>query len=95
MSEMIAIKRVTLADHHLQPGRAEHTLIDSKGARAFPAFKSLTITTYPDSQSFYLMHECEDTGTDTWHESLDDALDQAEWEFGVQRNEWTDVNESY
>ena len=28
------------------------------------------------------------TGTDTWHQNLEDALHQAEWEFGVGDHEW-------
>jgi len=27
-------------------------------------------------------------GTDTWHQTLDDAFDQAQWEFGIAREEW-------
>jgi hypothetical protein len=31
-------------------------------------------------------------GTDTFHESLNDAIDQAEFEFGVKRKDW-DIGE--
>jgi len=38
---------------------------------------------------FYLMYVPESgTGTDTWHQSIDDALHQAEWEFDVKPGEW-------
>jgi hypothetical protein len=54
------------------------------------------ITQYPGKLSCYLMHICEDgSGTDTWHESLEDALLQAEWEFGVRLEEWTETNEPF
>jgi hypothetical protein len=39
------------------------------------------------------MHICADgTGTDTWHESLEDAMHQADFEFGVQPDEWLDCD---
>lgn len=42
------------------------------------------------------MHFCADgSGTDTWHETLEDAFHQAEWEFGVERSQWTEVNEPF
>jgi len=96
MGQMIAIRKVRLGDHHLHPGRTEHTLVDSQGARPFPPFTSLVITQslLPGDSGYYLMHLCADgSGTDTHHESLGDAFNQAEWEFGVQSSEWIEVNE--
>lgn len=94
--EMIAIKKVTLREHHLSPGRTKHTLSDSNGVSPFPPFTSLAITRYLDGSGYYLMHICENhLGTDTWHETLEDALHQAEWEFGVLAEEWTDVEEPF
>ena len=96
MTEMMVIKKVSLGSQHVDTGLTKHTLIDSKGSRPFSKFTSLEITRYPDEESCYLMHICADgTGTDTWHESLEDALHQANWEFGVEIHEWTDVNEPF
>lgn len=54
-----------------------------------PPFARLEITTYGRESGFYSLHICSDgSGTDTWHESLDDAFDQAGFEFGVKRHEW-------
>ena len=93
---MIAVKRVLLGPQHLSPGRTVHTLSDSKGVRPFPPFKSLQIAHYPDSKEYYLFRLCGDgLGTDTWHESLEDALHQAEWEFEVKPNEWEDIYEIF
>lgn len=93
---MVAIKRVTLSDHHLSPGRTKHTLSDGAGARPFPPFTSLAITQYSGDAGYYLMHICDNhLGTDTWHETLEDALYQAEWEFGVMPEEWADVHEPF
>jgi hypothetical protein len=96
MSEMIAIKKVVLGERHLRPGRTRHTLVDNEGKRDFPPFISLVITQNPGEKSCYLMHLCENgQGADTWHESLDDALHQAEWEFDVRPEEWVDINEPF
>ncbi len=35
-----------------------------------------------------------DYGGDSWHSSLDDALHQAEFEYGITKDEWTDVEDS-
>jgi hypothetical protein len=94
--KMIAVKRVLLGPQHLSPGRTVHRLSNSKGARPFPPFKSLEIAHYPNSEGYYLFHLCGDgLGTDTWHESLEDALHQAEWEFEVKPNEWEDIYEIF
>jgi len=96
MSQMIAIKKVVLNERHLRPGRTKHRLSDSQGLRDFPPFVSLVITRYPEDPGFYLMHVCEDgQGADTWHETLDDALNQAEYEFGVKIEERIEVNEPF
>jgi hypothetical protein len=96
MSEMTAIRKVALTEHHLRPGRTKHTLSDSQGRREFPPFTSLVIAKYPEDPGFYLMHVCENgQGTDTWHETLDDALHQAEFEFEVKPEEWKETNEPF
>ncbi|MGA2167616.1 MAG: hypothetical protein ABSG62_05350 [Terracidiphilus sp.] len=89
MSEMVAIKKVALGEHHLRPGRTKHTLVDSQGQRDFPLFTSLVVAQYPGDSGYYLLHLCEDgQGTDTWHATLDDALHQAEYEFEVKPEDW-------
>jgi hypothetical protein len=94
--KMVAIKKVKLKEHHLNPGRTKHTLSDEKGLRPFPPFTSLAITQYGNEPGYYLMHICEDnTGTDTFHEPLEEALHQAEWEFEVRPEEWIDAQEPF
>ncbi len=84
MSEFRSLLRVELAAHHLRPGRTNHCISDSSGIRDFPPFKALEICSYPGDSGFYLMYEPEvGQGTDTHHETLDDALHQAKWEFNV------------
>jgi hypothetical protein len=51
----------------------------------------LEIATYGSDSGFFLFHLCADgSGTDTWHQTLDDAFHQAEFEFKVSRDEWHD-----
>lgn len=96
MDEMRAIRKVTLGEHHLRPGRTRHYIGFAEGKREFPPFTSLVITRHPGDSGYYLMHLCEDgQGTDTWHVSLEDAFHQAEYEFGVRPDEWTEVDEAF
>ncbi len=61
-------------------------MIDGK---EFPPFIGLEIATYGPDDGFYLLYiSPEGLGTDTWHETLNDALDQAQFEFGVKTHEW-------
>jgi hypothetical protein len=94
--KMVAIKEVTLKEHHLSPGRTKHTLSDGHGVRPFPPFTSLAITRFGEEPGYYLMHICDaGLGTDTWHETLEEALHQPEWEFGVLSEEWIDVQKTF
>jgi len=85
MSALIAVKRVVLGNHHRRPGRTRH----STNGREFPPFVSLEIARDPGDSGFYLLHICGNGATaDTHHESIEAAMHQAEFEFGVQSNEW-------
>jgi hypothetical protein len=42
---------------------------------------------------FWLSETGEGVG-DTWHEELDDALEYAEYAFGVRRSDWTPVGDN-
>jgi len=93
VTELITTKRVTLGPHHLKPGRTKHTIRDGKGKREFAPFIALEIARYPNQPSCYLFHISENGEVaDTWHQTLEEALDQAEYEFGVGRHEWVDVH---
>ena len=81
MNKMIAIRRVELGERHLRPGRTKH----SSNGKDFPPFTSLVICQSPDDTGYFLMHICENgQAADTWHQNLEDAMHQAEWEFHVR-----------
>jgi hypothetical protein len=95
MSEMIPIKRVSLGEHHLRPGRTKHLLFHGEGRNEFPPFSSLVIAQHPANKGYFLLYLCENgQGTDTYHLTLDDALHQAKFEFEVEPEEWEEAEQA-
>ena len=93
MNDWVIKIRATLGANHLRPGRTRHSISDGKGCREFPPFVRLEIAQFPGDQECYLLHICEDGAmADTWHETVEEALHQAEWELGVQESEWQVVS---
>jgi hypothetical protein len=87
---LMVTKRVRLDSHH-HASLTNHTLSDAQGVRNFPPFVELVIAAYPGETSCYLFHICaHGQMADTWHEVIEDALHQAEWEFGVKPEEWVE-----
>jgi len=52
----------------------------------------LQIVSYPDVEGFYLLYldASGEVITDTYHETLEKAQDQAKWELNVLPSEWSD-----
>jgi len=87
-SRLTTIKRVRLGSHH-HVSLTKHTTSDAGSQRDFPPFVELAIAGCPGGKSCYLFHVCADGQVaDTWHETVEGALNQAEWEFGVKPQEW-------
>ena len=85
---MLVLKRVRLGPHR-HAGLTKHTIADSKGKRDFPPFVELVIAAYPGEASCYLFRASADGQVaDTWHQTIEKAFAQAEWEFGLQPEEW-------
>ena len=57
----------------------------------------LEIMNYPDDNGneFYLvsMDKNNEDITDTWHQTLQDAIKQAEYQFNIQPSEWIDCSD--
>lgn len=88
------LRRVKLEERHASTGQTRHTLVDQHGSRPFAAFTSLEVVQFSNDPGYYLMHICEDgSGTDTYHSSLEDAFHQADFEFSVKPEDWSNVNE--
>jgi hypothetical protein len=96
VSQQFAIRAVTLSELHLRPGQTKHSIHDQNGQHEFPPFVGLKITHSPDNPGYFLTHICKNGQVaDTWHQTLDDAFHQAEWEFGVRPEEWAEINEPW
>lgn len=91
MSNMVLIQSVKL--DLLQHSRTGNTRHFRGGRELLELPHELRIEKYQHSDGsidYYLIH-CDSLGnelTDTWHDSLERAMKQAEREFGVQPNEW-------
>lgn len=86
------LRRIRLGHHHAPTGLTRHFC----AGELLPPPVELKVVQYTDDCGFYLFY-CDETGNeqaDTWHESLEQALDQAEFEFGVKPREWAVVNEA-
>jgi hypothetical protein len=87
MTDYTLLQKVQLKPSLHQPtGKTKHF----HGNQECPLPHELRIIQYHGNKGFYLFY-CDLHGiefTDTYHEILEDALDQAEWEFNVKPNEW-------
>jgi hypothetical protein len=86
MSQPILLRRVQLGPLHQPTGKTRHFY----GSETLPPPSELRIVKYSDDPGFYLFY-CDSNGrefTDTYHETLEAAMLQADWEFAVKRNEW-------
>ncbi|CAD7289864.1 hypothetical protein LMG7974_01950 [Campylobacter majalis] len=60
------------------------------GNDILPKPYALSIIQYDNDEGFYLFYldEIGNEQTDTYHETLDDVFVQAEFEFGIKREDW-------
>src|SRR5689334_23034982 len=95
MSEYLIHYRIRLKPQHHPTGKTRHTegylLTESivRGAE-LPTPSELVIAQLPPDDGYYLLY-LDNTGseiTDTYHDSLEKALEQAKWEFDVEPGEW-------
>jgi hypothetical protein len=85
------LKRVLLQEKHFPTGETQHFL----GAQLLPKPSELMIARFDDDAEVYLLYlnaQGEEI-TDTLHDSIADALNQAEREFRIKPFEWEDVAE--
>jgi len=80
------IKRVYLTLLHERTGKTIHYNAGLKVDKP----TQLIIAKYEDCSGYYLLHIDKEGKemTDTYHETIEDALEQADFEFGVQPEEW-------
>jgi hypothetical protein len=82
---------VTLDERH---GPTRNTL-HIVGGQAMAPPAALHIVRYDNDPGFYLLYldVAGEEMTDTWHQTLDDAMHQAEFEFSVAASEWRTITE--
>jgi hypothetical protein len=88
MNGLVTLRHVKLQGHHTPAGKTKHYYGLERVPVPLPV--SLAISKYEGDDGFYLLY-LDDNGndlTDTYHLSIDKALLQAEWEFGVKSDEW-------
>ena len=86
------IKRAEIRPDHQGPGSVRKVLIDDSGSHEWSKFVRLEIARNGADGGYYLFHVSADgTGTDTWHDTIEDALEEAEAEYGVSRDDWQDI----
>jgi hypothetical protein len=86
MSDYIVLRKTTLSNQQKTAGRTRHIVMGTE----LPAPAALEVAKYPDDPGYYLFY-LDDLGcqmSDTYHSSLEEALDQAKWEFGVDLQDW-------
>lgn len=91
MTDPALLKRVLLTTAHKPTGATRHIVGDTP----LPQPAELRIVKYDCDSGYYLFY-CDDSGsemTDTYHDTVRQAMSQAELEFGIRPEEWLDVEE--
>lgn len=75
---------------HFSTGRVIHS--NEYGVISPPTF--LSIVLYEDDEGFYLIYSDSNMNEqiDTYHDSLNSAFDQAQFEFNIQPSEWIRIS---
>lgn len=86
MGETKILWKIRLEKKHKPTGSTKHYL----GSDSAPVPHELRIVQYSGDSGFYLLY-CDESGvefTDTYHETADAAMDQANFEFHVKTEDW-------
>lgn len=78
------------------PFRPTDRTVHYSGTERLPPAKRLEIGVFEPGNGYYLVHYDDDGGvqTNTFHETLDSAFAQADWEFAIPKDAWTAVERS-
>ena len=80
------LRKIRLRPTHRPTGNTRHYHSNVE----LPPAAVLTIARYENETGYYLLYfdDNDQEMTDTYHDTLDDALAQAEFEYGVRPDEW-------
>lgn len=91
MTDYVILRKVRLGSEHLPTGRTRHY----RGAQVLPVPSALQIARYSEDTGLYLFYlDVEGNEiTDTYHDTLEGAVEQARWEFGIEDEDWEVLQE--
>ncbi len=89
MSNYLVLRRTLRKSHHIPRGKTRHYL----GSDEIQLSHELIIVQIPPDEGYYLLYLDGEGNelTDTYHDSLEKALDQAKWEFNIEADEWENL----
>ena len=92
-NDLIELFRVQLKSDEKQFKATGNTRHYANG-ELLPEPITLSIVQYKDGSGFYLFYldETDNEQTDTYHDDLDSAFRQAEFEFDIKKSDWTKLN---
>ena len=96
MSRMEIMLRVRLGPSNEPTGATRHYYGSGSGWEPAPPPRELAICRFPGDDGYYLLY-LDDEGTaltDTHHATVEQAMHQAEFEFGVKRGDWEDLQDN-
>ncbi|MDD9950828.1 MAG: hypothetical protein OXT67_04610 [Zetaproteobacteria bacterium] len=87
MSSYKIIQKARLSEKHTTTGKTQHFI----GDKSMPQPAELVIAQYPDDSGYYLFYldNAGEEMSDTFHDSLQSAIEQAKWEFEVKEEDWS------
>ncbi len=91
MNNYTIVQQVILSEQNQPTGKTRHVVFGTD----MPSPVILRIVRFPGDQGYYLLY-LDKTGrelTDTYHDSLAGAVDQARWEYEVQPEQWEIVEQ--
>lgn len=86
MGDYIVLKQVVLQPRHQSTGKTVHKV----GTEKLPHAHALKIVRFKDDDGYYLIY-FDKTGAelaDTYHDTVESAEGQAEWEYQVKTEDW-------
>lgn len=83
---MIIVCSATLGPEHCSTGHTVH----HRHGQVVPLPTTLQIVQLCESNGYYLIHldSCGHELTDTYHETVEDAKKQADFEFSIKESDW-------
>lgn len=91
MDKATIVKEIVLAPHHTATSKTRHY---RDGVRIGSPV-GLIIVRFSDGYNLIHLDGQGGEMTDTFHESIADAIDQAAFEFSIEPKEWNNVDKPY